>query len=42
VIAAGADGVAIISALSLASDPKIAAEKLRGIVDAALSQRGAA
>jgi thiamine-phosphate pyrophosphorylase len=42
VITAGADGVAIISALSLASDPKAAAQKLRGIVDAALSQRGAA
>lgn len=42
VIAAGADGVAIISALSLAPDPKAAAQKLRSIVDAALSQRGAA
>jgi thiamine-phosphate pyrophosphorylase len=42
VIAAGADGVAIISALSLAPDPEVAARKLRGIVDTALSQRGAA
>lgn len=42
VIGAGADGVAIISALSLAPDPKAAAQKLRAIVDAALSQRGAA
>jgi thiamine-phosphate pyrophosphorylase len=42
VIAAGADGVANISALSLAPDPKVAAQKLRAIVDAALSQRGAA
>lgn len=41
-IAAGADGVAIISALSLARDPQAAAQKLRAIVDAALSQRGAA
>lgn len=42
VIAAGADGVAIISALSLAPDPKAAAQMLRHIVDGALSQRGAA
>ncbi len=42
VIAAGADGIAVISALSLAPDPKAAARKLREIVDAALSQRGAA
>jgi len=28
--------------LSLAPDPKAAAQKLRGIVDAALSRRGAA
>ncbi len=42
VIAAGADGVAIISALSLAPDPKAAARKLRTIVDNALSQRGTA
>jgi thiamine-phosphate pyrophosphorylase len=42
VIAAGADGVAVISALSLAPDPKAAAAELRGIVDRALAQRGAA
>ena len=42
VIAAGADGVAVISALSLASDPEAAAQELRGIVDRALAQRGAA
>lgn len=39
VIAAGADGVSIISALSLADDPKGAARALRGIVDRALSER---
>ena len=42
VIAAGADGIAVISALSLAPDPKAAALELRGIVDRALSTRGAA
>jgi thiamine-phosphate pyrophosphorylase len=42
VIASGADGVAVISALSLAPDPKAAAQELRGIVDRALAQRGAA
>jgi thiamine-phosphate pyrophosphorylase len=42
VIAAGADGVAVISALSLAPEPKRAAATLRGIVDRALGQRGAA
>jgi thiamine-phosphate pyrophosphorylase len=40
VIAAGADGVAVISALSLAPDPRVAAEALRAIVDRALAQRG--
>lgn len=39
VIAAGADGVAVISALSLASDPGKAARDLRATVDAALAQR---
>jgi thiamine-phosphate pyrophosphorylase len=39
VIAAGADGVAVISALSLRGDPQAAARALRGIVDAALAQR---
>jgi thiamine-phosphate pyrophosphorylase len=42
VIGAGADGVAVISALSLAPDPEQAAEMLRGIVDRALAQRGGA
>lgn len=40
VIAAGADGVAVISALSLAPDPKAAARGLRLIVDAMLAKRG--
>ena len=40
VIAAGADGVAVISALSLAPDPAAAARSLRGIVDAMLAKRG--
>jgi thiamine-phosphate pyrophosphorylase len=38
-IAAGADGVAVISALSLAGDPQAAARALRGAVDQALAQR---
>ena len=41
VIAAGADGVAVISAVSLAPDPAAAARALRAIVDAALAKRGA-
>jgi len=41
VIGAGADGVAVISALSLASDPTRAARDLRQIVDAMLAKRGA-
>jgi len=41
VVAAGADGVAVISALSLAPDPREAARNLRGVVDRALAQRGA-
>ena len=40
VIAAGADGVAVISALSLAADPAAAARALRQIVDAMLAKRG--
>jgi thiamine-phosphate pyrophosphorylase len=40
VIGAGADGVAVISALSLASDPTRAARGLRQIVDAMLAKRG--
>jgi len=39
-IAAGADGVAVISALSLKHDPQAAARELRGIVDTALTQQG--
>ncbi|HEY2227638.1 MAG TPA: thiamine phosphate synthase [Xanthobacteraceae bacterium] len=42
VIAAGADGVAVISALSLAGDPQAAACDLRAIVEAALARRQAA
>jgi thiamine-phosphate pyrophosphorylase len=41
VIAAGADGVAVISALSLASDPAAAARELRQVVDVMLAKRGA-
>jgi thiamine-phosphate pyrophosphorylase len=41
-IAAGADGVAVISALSLAPDPRDAARGLRAIVDAALAARARA
>jgi thiamine-phosphate pyrophosphorylase len=40
VIAAGADGVAVISALSLAGDPALAGRNLRAVVDAALARRG--
>jgi thiamine-phosphate pyrophosphorylase len=40
VIAAGADGVAVISALSLAADPTVAARALRDIVDGMLAKRG--
>jgi thiamine-phosphate pyrophosphorylase len=40
VIAAGADGVAVISALSLVPDPQAAARELREIVDAMLAKRG--
>jgi thiamine-phosphate pyrophosphorylase len=41
VIAAGADGVAVISALSLVRDPQAAARQLRQVVDAVLAKRGA-
>jgi thiamine-phosphate pyrophosphorylase len=41
-IASGADGVAVISALSLATDPQAAARELRAIVEAALAKRRAA
>lgn len=40
VIAAGADGVAVISVLSLTPDPAAAARKLREVVDAMLARRG--
>ena len=40
VIAAGADGVAVISALSLAPDPRAAARALRAVVDGMLAKRG--
>ena len=40
VIAAGVDGVAVISALSLAPDPGQAARELRAVVDRARAQRG--
>ena len=39
VVAAGADGVAVISALSLAPDPAGAAQRLRGLVDRSLRAR---
>jgi thiamine-phosphate pyrophosphorylase len=40
VIAAGADGVAVISALSLVQDPAAAARALREVVDGMLAKRG--
>lgn len=40
VVAAGADGVAVISALSLRPDPAAAARRLREIVDSGLTLRG--
>ncbi len=39
VIAAGADGVSVISALSVTPDPTKAARELRGVVDRALAAR---
>jgi thiamine-phosphate pyrophosphorylase len=42
VIEAGADGVSVISALSLASDPQTATAELRRVVDEALVKRGRA
>jgi thiamine-phosphate pyrophosphorylase len=39
-IAAGADGVAVISALARKDDPRAAARDLRGVVERALAQRG--
>jgi thiamine-phosphate pyrophosphorylase len=41
VIGAGADGVAVISALAMTPDPAAAARSLREIVDAMLAKRGA-
>jgi thiamine-phosphate pyrophosphorylase len=41
VIAAGADGVAVISALFMAGDPKAEAQRLRSIIDETLAARGA-
>jgi thiamine-phosphate pyrophosphorylase len=38
-VTAGADGVAVISALSAAPDPRAAARELRKVVDAALAAR---
>jgi thiamine-phosphate pyrophosphorylase len=38
-ISAGADGVAVISALSLAPDPTVAAKAMRAVVDTALAER---
>jgi thiamine-phosphate pyrophosphorylase len=40
VIAAGADGVAVISALSLTPDPAAAARTLRAVVDGELARQG--
>jgi thiamine-phosphate pyrophosphorylase len=40
VIAAGADGVAVISGLSLVPSPETAARQLRDIVDGVLAKRG--
>ena len=40
VIDAGADGVSVISALSMAKDPRVAAQELLRVVDAALARRG--
>lgn len=40
-VAAGADGVAVISALSMALDPKAVAQSLRKVIDAALAKRSA-
>ncbi len=42
VIAAGADGIAVISSLSRASDPQAAARDLRALVETALAKRQAA
>jgi thiamine-phosphate pyrophosphorylase len=39
VMGAGVDGIAVISALSMADDPEAAARRLRAIVDAGMAQR---
>jgi thiamine-phosphate pyrophosphorylase len=39
-IAAGVDGLAVISALSLAPSPRDAARELRALIDSALAKRG--
>jgi thiamine-phosphate pyrophosphorylase len=39
-IGAGADGIAVISAVTAAAEPEVAARTLRGIVDAAKAKRG--
>lgn len=41
IIAAGADGIAVISALAQRTDPKAAARELRVLVDDALNERNA-
>jgi thiamine-phosphate pyrophosphorylase len=38
-IAAGADGIAVVSAICAATDPRAAAQSLRAVVDAALKAR---
>jgi thiamine-phosphate pyrophosphorylase len=42
VIAAGADGIAVVSAITAAPDPEQAARRLRALVDAAKARRGRA
>jgi thiamine-phosphate pyrophosphorylase len=42
VIGAGADGIAVVSAVTAAADPERAARELRGIVEAAKAKRGRA
>lgn len=42
VIDAGADGIAVVSAVTAAAEPELAARGLRGIVDAAKAGRGGA
>jgi len=41
VLEAGANGLAVVSAICSAPDPEKAARELRGIVDAARARRGA-